>query len=108
MKSKLPYHILIFTTICSAFTLFNLITTSVFLIQQYFINLNSETIKYYYDINSVLYFSIINAIIMTSILYKPLLTSKPLKEIWDKITRKDIESWQGKYLILRFYSQVYP
>lgn len=85
MKSKTLCHILLFLVIDSAINFYIFLTTSTFLTYQWFINVNSETIKYYYDTNSVLFFSFIAATILTAILYKPLLTSKPLKRIWEKI-----------------------
>lgn len=85
MKSKILCHILLFLVIDSAINFYIFLTTSIFLTYQWFINTNSEIIKYYYDTNSVLYFSFITATILTAILYKPLLTSKPLKQIWGKI-----------------------
>lgn len=93
MKPKTLYHILFFTLIDSAINFYIYTTTSVFLTYQWFINTNSETIRYYYDVNSVLYFSIIISTILTVVLYRPLMESKHLKPLWEKvnsINRKDI------------------
>ena len=77
----------------SSINLYIYISTSIFLTYQWFINTDSEKIRYYYDINSVLYFSIIISTILTSVLYKPLMQSNKLKTLWDKVNsidRKDI------------------
>ena len=85
MKTKNFYHILFFTLIDSAITLYIYISTSIFLTYQWFINTDSTTIKYYSDGDSLLFFSIIISIILTSVLYKPLMQSNKLKTLWNKI-----------------------
>lgn len=77
----------------SSINLYIYISTSIFLTYQWFINTDSLTYKYYYDGDSVLYFSIIISTILTAVLYRPLMESKPLKTIWEKVNstnRKDI------------------
>lgn len=93
MTIKTFYHILFFTLIDSFITLYIYISTSIFLTYQWFINIDSTTIKYYYDGDSLLFFSIIISAILSAILYKPLMQSNKLKTLWNKINsidRKDI------------------
>lgn len=93
MTIKTFYHILFFTLIDSCINLYIYISTSLFLTYQWFINTDSLTSKYYYDGDSVLYFSIIISTILTAVLYKPLMESKHLKTLWEKVNsikRKDI------------------
>lgn len=93
MKPKNIYHIIFFMLIESSINLYIYISTSLFLTYQWFINTDSLTSKYYYDGDSVLYFSIIISTILTAVLYKPLMESKHLKTLWEKVNsikRKDI------------------
>ena len=89
MKSKKSfkkiYHVTFFIVIDCCFTLYFLLTVSTFLTYQWFVNLNSSTIIYYYDTMSVLWFSILISTILTKILYRPLLSSIWFQPLLDKI-----------------------
>ena len=82
---KKLYHVMFFIMIDCCFTLYILLTVSAFLTYQWFVNLNSSTILYYYDTMSVLWFSILISTILTKILYRPLLSSIWFQPLWDKI-----------------------
>ena len=89
MKSKKSfkkiYHVMLFIMIDCCLTLYILLTVSAFLTYQWFVNLNSFTILYYYDTMSVLWFIILISTILTKILYRPLLSSIWFQPLRDKI-----------------------
>lgn len=85
-KFKKIYHVMFFIMIDCCFTLYILLTVSAFLTYQWFVNLNSSTIFYYYDTMSVLWFSILISTILTKILYRPLLSSIWFQTLLDKIS----------------------
>lgn len=86
-------HIYIFLFIGAFFTAYLLFSFSIFLIYQWFINLDFNTFKsnYNYDVTSVSWFSVLSAIVLTKVLYRPLSHSIWFKPLWDKLEQESKE-----------------
>ena len=86
-------NIYLFLFIDAWFTLFLLVSSSIFLTYQWGINLDFNTFKsnYNYDMASVAWFSVLSAIILTTVLYKPLSHSIWFKPLWDKLEQESKE-----------------
>ena len=86
-------NIYLFLFIDAWFTLFLLVSSSIFITYQWGINLDFNTFKsnYNYDMASVAWFSVLSAIILTTVLYKPLSHSIWFKPLWDKLEQESKE-----------------
>lgn len=77
----------LFLLIDGFLTFYIFITVSAFLVYQWSINIDYNTLKSYYDydITSVIAFSILSGSLLTSVLYRPLSRSFWFKTLWDKL-----------------------
>lgn len=77
----------LFLLIDSFLTFYIFITVSAFLVYQWSINMDYNTLKSYYDydITSVMAFSVLSGSLLTSVLYRPLSRSFWFKPLWDRL-----------------------
>lgn len=77
----------LFLLIDGFLTFYIFITVSAFLVYQWFINIDYNTFKSYYDydITSVMAFSVFSGSLLTSVLYRPLSRSFWFKPLWDRL-----------------------
>ena len=87
-NNKRLLNVLLFVLITAFSSLYIFVTTCTFLVYQWFINLDYDNFKSYYeyDTNSLILFSILSAIILTTLLYRPLSSSAWVKKVfWDRL-----------------------
>lgn len=87
-NNKRLLNVLLFVLITAFSSFYIFVTTCTFLVYQWFINLDYDNFKSYYeyDMNSLILFSILSAIILTTLLYRPLSSSAWVKKVfWDKV-----------------------
>mgnify|MGYP000386529019 FL=1 len=86
-KNRRLLSVSLFLLIDSFLTFYIFITVSAFLVYQWSINMDYNTLKSYYDydITSVMAFSVLSGSLLTSVLYRPLSRSFWFKPLWDRL-----------------------
>lgn len=87
VKNRRLLSVSLFLLIDSFLTFYIFITVSAFLVYQWYINIDYNTFKSYYeyDITSVMAFSVLSGSLLTSVLYRPLSRSFWFKPLWDRL-----------------------
>lgn len=87
VKNRRLLSVSLFLLIDSFLTFYIFITVSAFLVYQWYINIDYNTFKSYYeyDITSVMAFSVLSGSLLTSVLYRPLSRSFWFKSLWDRL-----------------------
>lgn len=89
-NNKQMMSICLFLLIDAFITLYLFFSFTMFLIYQWFINMDFNTVRsnHDYDAASVAWFSVLSAIILTTVLYRPLSHSIWFKPLWDKLEQE--------------------